>query len=318
MRVMFAALAFCLGACQSTAPPSTTPYTLIDLTDDYAAFYDRTEGLAPDARVAAFKGDIAPLFPGFYDIARFDGVTPELFDARITRSFERFPAIRERYTTIANSFGALLAPAHASFMEAFPDAEPVGPIYLVHSLGEFDGGTRTINGEQVLAFGADVMARVHTFDDEQPFFHHELFHMHHRGFFADCDRVWCGAWQEGLAVYVAHELNPSASDAQLLLMSPQPIRPAVEANLATAVCAVRARFDMDTDTDAPGFFRGGEQPAAAELPPRFAYFVGYLAAREAGRTHSLNELAHLTPEQARPVVDAALRALADCPNAGAN
>ena len=49
------------------------------------------------------------------------------------------------------------------------------------------------------------------------------------------------------------------------------------------------------------------------LPPRFGYYVGYLVAREAARTHHLQALAHLSPEDARPVVENALAALARCP-----
>ncbi len=49
------------------------------------------------------------------------------------------------------------------------------------------------------------------------------------------------------------------------------------------------------------------------LPPRFGYYVGYLVVREAARTHTLQQLAHLSVAEARPVVDAALASLATCP-----
>jgi hypothetical protein len=48
------------------------------------------------------------------------------------------------------------------------------------------------------------------------------------------------------------------------------------------------------------------------LPPRFGYYVGYLVAAEAAKTRSLQQLAALSREQARPVTEAALRSLERC------
>ena len=56
--------------------------------------------------------------------------------------------------------------------------------------------------------------------------HHELFHLYHSRAFEGCDAVWCGLWREGLAVHVAAELNPGASDAELVLTMPVPLRAA--------------------------------------------------------------------------------------------
>ena len=78
-------------------------------------------------------------------------------------------------------------------------------------------------------FGADVIARVHGDRDVRPFFHHELFHLLHGRTFSDCGALWCALWNEGLATFVAHRLNPAASDDQLLLTQPVPLRAAVEA-----------------------------------------------------------------------------------------
>ncbi|MFO1311383.1 MAG: hypothetical protein U1F41_04890 [Burkholderiales bacterium] len=154
------------------------------------------------------------------------------------------------------------------------------------------------------------MARLYAPGDERPFFHHELFHVYHARFFAGCEAVWCALWSEGLAVRASEFLNPGATDAQLLLDTPRPIRSEVEARRRDAVCAVRARLDSKAPEDYAPLFTG--RRALDGLPPRFAYYVGYLAAREAGRTRSMAELARLSAEDARPVLDAALASLADC------
>lgn len=315
MRGIVAAFALVLAACQSTPEPAEPPppFTLVDLTQEYSAFYDRTTGMESTARVEAFKAEMAPLFPGFYDTERVRAfATAEVYNNLIARSFERFAELRPKYETTAASFEAMLAPARADFMRTFPDLAPIGDIYLVHSVGEMDGGLRTIAGKRYMVFGADVMARLYAPGDERPFFQHELFHVYHAQFFEACDEVWCALWREGLAVYVSEQLNPGATDAQMGLVTPRPIRPEVDANLASAVCAVRARFGSDDRADYNPLFLG--QASIEGLPPRVGYYVGYLVAREAGRTRTLQDLAHMRAREARGVVEAALGSLAACEN----
>jgi len=305
----FAILGLILGASQIGAA-AAQPYNLVDLSDDFIAFYDRTEGLAPELRIKAFKTDIVPLMPDFYGRERFASMSMADYDRRIGRQLEAFAAQRERYEMKAASFADLLAPAYRSFTRAFPDTGEIGDIYLLHSLGEMDGGTRSFSGGSVLLFGADVMARVHPYDDEEPFFHHELFHVYHQRAFAGCEEVWCALWTEGLAVHVARTLNPDASDAQLLLTVPEDIPGPVDANLREAVCETRARLDSRSESDIGALF--SFERLNERLPPRFGYYVGYLVAREAGRTRSIQHLARLDATEARPIVEAALARLASC------
>lgn len=321
MRLISLLAAGLLAACQATTAASPQAqieppfYTLVDLTDDYVAFYDRTQGMDTAARVAAFREEFNAKMPGFYDPARFDNITPAQYDERVARSFTAFPDIRERYLATASSFEASMAPARASFRVAFPDVQPVGDIYFVHSLGEMDGGTRDINGHTYLVFGADVMARVYEPGGTTPFFHHELFHFYHQAYFTGCEVFWCALWSEGLATYVSEQLNPGADDRSILLTSPRPIRPEVDANLTYAVCEARKRLDSDSMDDYRPFFFGGYH--LDNLPPRAGYYIGYLVAKEAGRTRTVQQLAHLSAAEARPIVEAALSSLAQCPSTSA-
>ena len=302
-----------LAGCQASPVAPTKAFNLIDLTGDYAAFYDSSPGMPPPERVDAFKVKFETLFPGFYDPERVKSyATREQYDARIARSFDAFAEIRPRYERSASTFAAMLTPARDDFARNFPDVAPLGNIYLLHSLGEMDGGIRTIGGRRYLVFGADVMARLYAPGDERPFFQHELFHVYHGQFFGDCEEVWCALWQEGLAVYVSEQLNPGATDAQMTLTSPRPIRPEVDANLPAAVCAVRARLRSEKPEDyAPLFLGSGNLDG---LPPRFGYYVGYLVVRDAARTRTMRDLAHMSTTEARPVVEASLAALVErCP-----
>jgi hypothetical protein len=112
-------------------------------------------------------------------------------------------------------------------------------------------------------------------------------------------------------VYASEQLNPGATDDELLLTSPEPIRARVDDNLARAVCAVRARLDSKRRQDYSAFFVGSAR--FGDLPPRSGYYIGYLAAKQAAKNHSLNELAHLDQKQARSALESALAGLATCP-----
>ena len=114
----------------------------------------------------------------------------------------------------------------------------------------------------------------------------------------------------GLAVLVAQRLNPRATDAELLLSSPRPIRPEVERNRTAAVCALKSRLSSTDDADYAALFSNGSPPGG--LPPRFGYYVGYLIAAEAARNRPVAALAHLDNEAARELVTAMLARLARC------
>ncbi len=319
LRSLIAGSALCLAisavaAGQAMPAPAEETVRLVDLTDEFDAFWERSQGQTPIERAASLRAEFASLIPGFYGPARFSLADSAVYDIRIGTLLQDYPAQRDGVREVSLSFAALFAAARRSFEAEFGGFRRPQTVYLVHSLGEMDGGTRQLPGGLFLIFGADVMARLHLSHRIQPFFHHELFHLHHADAFADCgETVWCDLWQEGLATHVAARLNPGATDSELLLEVPEPIRAPVEANRAEAVCAVRARLDSGGRADRQALF--SFRRMNERLPPRFGYYVGYLVAAELGRTRSLRALARLRPARARPLIEAALDRLAACPAA---
>jgi hypothetical protein len=251
-----------------------------------------------------------PLFPLFYGTDRFPDKPIERYEARIARELTRFPSIRAGYMRTAMAFQDMLRPALSTFRQALPDLESIPPIYLLHSLGEMDGGTRILDGKLYLIFGADVMASAHDFADEQPFLHHELFHVYHQQYFAGCQQVWCSVWVEGLAVHAAKQLNPQASDSQLLLTQPEAIRPQVDQHFHESVCAVATRLDSTRAEDLEALF--SFRRLNERVPPRAGYYIGMLVAQQAAKQYSLAELAHLDAAAARRIVQQGIGALAAC------
>ncbi|WP_426022888.1 hypothetical protein [Brevundimonas sp. PWP3-1b1] len=275
-----------------------------NIAGEFLGFWDSTRDKTTAERVVLFKRDVAPEFPGFYGHARFNGLmTEEQRDGTIARSIESFGAIRDAYVLKLETFDRDLARNTSVFAETFPDFQPDRPIWVLHSLGEFDGGTRVIDGQAFLLFGVDGMVAFHDADvtNEAAFFHHELFHLYHRPRLGACEAIWCSLWQEGLATYVASKLNPAASEAELLLTLPDDMAAATRLQLEPSLLALRQVLtlkDPSAYSDLFGF--GG--PATSSLPQRRGYYLGFLVAEQLGRTHDLQTLANMPAEQAQPLV----------------
>ena len=309
-------LAFSLIA--AAPPPRTTGLQLVDTTGDFDRIWTATRDIPDDLRAGAFEAAFAKVLPGFYAADRVkDFMTPEKYQAFVLKGLKAYPDRKAGIERVSRQFSGLIGPAQASFEKAFGPMRGYPPVYLVDSFGEFDGGTRDLPEGTRLMFGADMIDRLHSNSPIQPFFHHELFHLLHRRTFAECEIVWCGLWTEGLATYVASRLNPGASDESLLLTEPKPLRDAVEAHRTEAICAVRTRLDSTDMQEAGPMFMGGSRQISPNLPPRFAYYVGYLVAQDLGRTRSLKQLAALKNAEVKLLIVQSLDRLATCtPRAG--
>ncbi|MBU1378172.1 MAG: hypothetical protein KKE02_12515 [Alphaproteobacteria bacterium] len=284
---------------------------LVDLTPQFSAAWDATAALPDAERPAAFRARMAQAAPGFYPRETLEPTAAARYDERLLRRLKTYPEDRAGIAAVSRNFDAMFRAAGSGFEARFGRMVGYPPVYLLHSLGEFDGGTREMAGRATLLFGADMIVRYHGNDDLQPFFHHELFHLLHQRTFKECAQVWCSLWTEGLAVYVAATLNPKATDSELLLVQPEPIRAAVDRDRKAAVCAAVARLDSTDAADQEALF--SFRRLSPELPPRFGYYVGYLAAADLGKRRSLNDLAALDNAAVRPLLERSLRSLADCP-----
>jgi hypothetical protein len=283
---------------------------VMNLADDFHAFWLETAELPVDERVAIFKKDIVNQFPAFYDIARFDGqLTEESQDKRIANAITRHAKIAEKFLAKTKQFDADLASNIESFTQAFPDFELKVPVTLLHSLGEFDGGTRELNGQLHLLFGADGMVRFHSWDNESAFFHHELFHIHHDVHFKECDIAWCAVWTEGLATYVAKQLNPDAGLPELLLDFPSGMATKTQEQLRESLEHLQTVLDSDDKDVYKSLFNTDEDETG--LPARRGYYLGYLIAQELGKSHDMATLAAMKNEQIQPLIPELVKQLLD-------
>ena len=64
----------------------------------------------------------------------------------------KFPELRPRYEQTQREFPAAFEAGIQHFRKAFPGFTPNIPVYLLHSLGEMDGGIRELGGKNYLIF----------------------------------------------------------------------------------------------------------------------------------------------------------------------
>lgn len=310
---MFRRLVGFLFAIAAMAPAAAQPthgLQFVDYTDDFERVWNETSTLPDAQKVPAFEAAFAKILPGFYKTERVKNfMSADRYHEKMLNALKEYPENRAAIERVSHDFGGLIGPAQQRFEAQFGPMTGYPSVLLVHSLGEFDGGTRDLPDGTHLMFGADMIAKLHSDGEIQPFFHHELFHLYHSRTFTPCDEVRCNLWTEGLAVYVASKLNPGASDAALLLTIPVPLGPAVEAHKKEAVCAIHARLNS---TDNGSIFTGGKEGLSPNLPPRFGYYVGYVVARDLGRTRDLKQLAALTPDEVKPLIEQSLGRMAKC------
>jgi len=280
-----------------------------NLASAFAEFWNQTKGLSTDVRVATFKRDIEARFPAFYGITRYKGkVTQAERDAQILRAIDKFEPMRDAYLKKISNFESQLQNNLSSFRHVFPDFQANIQVYLLHSLGEMDGGTRTLEDKNYLIFGIDGMVQYHkSSSDESAFFHHELFHFLHRPLLGRCEEIWCSLWREGLAVYVAKTMHPNASEDELLLTFPLDLVKNTEAKRREALNHLKSVLSS-TDSDA---YRGMFQSRgdSTGLPARRGYVLGLWVAQELAKTYSLQTLSQMKADQAKPLVLEAVNAL---------
>jgi len=178
-----------------------------------------------------------------------------------------------------------------SFITTFSDFKSETPIYILHSLGRFNGATRDLNGKSYLMFGVDFMAKYHGWENDTPFFHHELFHVHHENFFQCNDELWCSLWTEGLATYVSHQLNSSASNDELMLNIPENMIKNIRSKLLYSLTDLKAKFYSKESETYSSFFNFRKDETS--LPYRRGYYLGYILAQEIGKKYNIEELAKM-------------------------
>ena len=201
----------------------------------------------------------------------------------------------------------------ASFMRAFPDARwDNTSVYFMPWFFISDAGTGQLpDGRQILVFGVDDIARYRGPESNlATVFHHELFHLHH--FRAHPEWVGAGrgalyraVWGEGLAEYVAEQLNPTASVEEVV--GAETVR-GTQPRAAALAREILEQLDSTSGTVNRNYMSAS--PIRKDLPPRSGYYLGLLVARRLSTKYSLADLVQLRDPALRVEIERALEEVA--------
>lgn len=254
-------------------------YKIINLADDFYSLYQSSKNASSEKRDELFSQHFISQFAPFYNNKDF------------AKHIEKFSEIEEVYLLKNNLLSKNLNGSMELFIKAFPDFKTDTPIYILHSLGRFNGAIRDLNSKSYLMFGVDMMAKYHNWEDDTPFFHHELFHVYHENFFQCKAELWCSLWTEGLATYISHQLNSSASNDELMLNIPENMTSNVHSRLLYSLTDLKSKFYSKEPEENSSFFNFRKDETG--LPYRRGYYLGYILAQKIGTNYSIDELAKM-------------------------
>ena len=299
---------YCLPA--ALAAPSSS-FTVHDLLPEFWQFWEAAENQPIERQ--------AELWQNLYvkrNQALFDDLAKPCKDeydptwAR-THYFPNLPKIVPAMREANRNLAEKLAAGQARFLGLFPDMEWAGDIYVMASGYCFTGRAQDIQGRGAILFGMDSRAALGQ-KDLIPNMVHELFHRYHQQFFdfkpSANYPLWTLLWAEGMAQYVAAELNPMASDADLSRV-PIGMVQKVDSRREELAADFLKKFDSTQEADAKAYFNDTNSKDPF-VPARAGYELGVLVVREVTKRYPIQTLAHWSQSEARPQIHEALATIA--------
>jgi hypothetical protein len=295
-------------------PATLAPYTTNDAMGPYFVFWERAASVDRSAWPALFREIVVRSNPALFSAKVLSPGSTAADEEALAHALEGYfdaiephlPAIRRLDADVRASLDAYTR----SFARVFPDFAWGGTVWFTPSLRTFDGALRPVGGREALLFGLDGIALFHGDGANlEPLFHHELFHVYHEEHAhlheGDAQPLWVALWTEGLAVHVAHVLDPGASDDDLLLIDHLRERAgAVQGRLAREMTA---RLDeISPQADREFFLTSSGRP---DIPARSGYWIGFLVAERVAHTRPLERLVSMRGADLRSAIAAALAEL---------
>lgn len=304
--IAIAILFFQLGCSITQKNKSTDGPRVHNFAPAFIEFWDKVESKSLDEQLAALKKDFFPNFPQFYEykIEKWKkiGKNP---DEVLKKQLAEFPKIKDEFVKKTNEITNNLDSTLESFVTAVPGLDRNFDVYITHSFGDMDGGTRKIGDKTYFIFGIEGMVKYHKgFTSEIPFFHHELFHIYHGQYLPEDHIIWLSLWAEGLATYASEKLNPKASQKDLMLDLPEGMVRDIHKSISFHWNDLNSKLTSTNDIDYETYFLFSSKDK--KVVKRAGYYLGYLIAKEIGKTKSISEMAQLKSDEILPLIKKAI------------
>lgn len=291
----------CIFIISITSQAANSP-RIHNYSSSFVEFWNKVQTLPLDEQITEFDRSIYPTFPDFYDYKYKNwtaaGKTKE---EQFKKQFDNFASIHKKYEEKTKSLTKDIKRNLQTFVKSFPDFNKDFDIYIIHSLGEMDGGTRIIAGKFYFIFGIDGIVNFHNSSTDTPFFHHELFHVYHRQFFKDEEKIWTALWAEGLATYVSEALNPGSSLRDIMLDIPTGLVEACEKDMHYLWSDVLSVLDSTDEKTYEKYFLLSSKDQ--RVPKRSGYYLGYQIAKILAQSFSLRDLIMMENAQLRELIE---------------
>lgn len=282
-----------------------------DSCPNFLRWFDNASGLSDELKITSFMNEVYAVDPAYYDFkSKSLEKNDEDIHKRILSIFDEFSLIRDKFIIFYNNLMNNLDRGLSLLNDTFPDFVIDIPFHICHSLGECDGGTRKLAGQECMILGLDVMAKVHTFDNEIPFIQHELFHIYHLQLYKPSnnspyneDALYNGLWLEGLATYISFILNPSASYAELLLDIPKDLVVDTTKDLKSICQALLDNFYSIDPDQYKKFFLFSSSP----FPSRCGYYIGFLVVKAISSYTPFMTMIHFSEQDFIPLLEKELK-----------
>ncbi len=260
---------------------------------DFEEFWIANRNMDAKQQLAAIKKDFFPKFKVFYDFKLEkwirSGKNP---DEEILKQLDEFKSIQIDFIAKSRSIASDIEKNLPAFLAFFPDFDRNFDIYITHSLGEMDGGTRIINGKLYFIFGVDGIVKYHKgVVNDVPFFHHELFHVYHFPRLVQKNEIWVSLWAEGLATLVSEMMNPGSSLDDLMLDTPRGLYESCEKIRPQLMRRIESKLTSSSGEEYERYFLLSSQDD--KIPKRAGYYIGYQVAKELSRKYSIQQMANL-------------------------
>ena len=305
-------LLFCLSP--ALAAPAAD-FTIHDFLPEFWQFWKAAENQPVERQAELWQSLYVSKHQAVFD--DLAGPCKDQYDpawAR-TRYFPNLPKIVPAMRDATENLPEKLAAARTRFLDLFADMHWTGDIYVMASGYCFNGRAQTIQGRGAILFGMDATVALGQ-KDLSPGMTHELFHRYHNQFFDfQASRnypLWTALWAEGMAQYVAEQLNPTASGVDLSHV-PIGMVQKVDARRQELAADFLKKFSSTQEADAKTYFNdiNSKDPF---VPARAGYQLGVLVVRELSKRYSIQTMAHWSQSEARPKIHTALAAIAQRPD----
>ena len=291
----------CVAASQDS-------YRIINVADDFLAYYQAGQGKSPDEQAGLWDSMLESKYPDFFQDALYRRKTGADRDrykqSCINRFWEEISPHMDRIARLNQGAEKRIRTMVAEFQKHLPGFKPQTDFFITISFS-FRGKAVTVGGRDVMAVGLEFFE-----DPGSPQFEitlaHELFHLYHFQFFNAGGGLYRSLWAEGLATHASAVVVPGHRFSTYLGF---PVEKMNQCHDLLPLLAGDLRKHMgDNDHRLQRLYFGAE-PNDTKVPPEAGYYVGLVIMDNLAKTIPLDDMARMPAKQVFAVLEGELKRL---------